>query len=137
MDWMLDQILRRHSQGTLDGGIPNPSLEEMCAMLARAGRKITCNVQRRSFQLTGVTVAVDGSEDHLMSPELKELLNDHGQDLQLRSEDLARFTTRPDQTISKVFQLLCGDAPKLQEEEFCLDPPMAASQTKKRARRYD
>ena len=121
---MIGEILHRHQNGTLEGGIPNPSLEVMCQLVYKAAACITPKVQRRAFRNTGLTLPVDGSEDNELSPELKKLFGEYGQDLVLRPEDLARFSsaeaipTRP--SIGKIFKVLCSDAQslKLKEEEF-------------------
>ena len=133
---MIKEILERHGNGTLEMGIPNPTLEVVCQLLSKAAAHITPNVQKRSFKNTGLTVAVDGSEDDQLSPNLKKLLRDHGLDLVVRLEDEARFintqpiTTTP--TIAKIFQVLCGNAEKAKEEEFCPEPSKSAPHAKKR-----
>ena len=135
---MIREILTRHRNGTLDVGVSNPSLEVICKLVAKAATSVTPNVQCKAFWLTGLTLPVDGSQDHELSPELKKLLDDHGQDIQVHPEDLARFSstkevaTKP--TISKIFQVLCGDAQKLKQEGFSRNP-RASSQLKKEQRR--
>ena len=131
-DWLIKEILRQHAEGTLDGGVPNPSLEVICQLVGKAALSITPNVQRRAFKLTGVTLAVDGSEDHEMSNDLKKLLKDHGQDVTLRPEDVASFIRNEEEvmkpTIPKIFQVLCVNAQKAKPEEFCLNPATARMQ---------
>ena len=70
---MIGEILNRHRDGTLEGGIPNPSLGDICQLVSKAAASITPNVQRRAFTNTGLTLPVDGSEDGALSPELKKL----------------------------------------------------------------
>ena len=90
---MINEILERHRNGTLSSGVPNPTLEVVCQLLSKAAAAVTPNVQRRAFKNTGLTVAVDGSEDEELSANLKKLFRDHGQDLVVRPEDEARFSS--------------------------------------------
>lgn len=136
---MIGEILNRHRDGTLEGGIPNPSLGDICQLVSKAAASITPNVQRRAFTNTGLTLPVDGSEDGALSPELKKLFAEHGQDLLLRPDDLARFSsTEPASSkpaVSKIFEVLCGDAQNFKQEEFSLKPK-ASLLLKKREQRW-
>ena len=131
---MIRKILNRHRDGTLDEGVPNPSLEVICELVAKAATSVTAKVQRKAFRLTGLTLPVDGSEDHDMSLELKKLLDDHGQDIQVHPEDLTCFSstkevaTKP--TMSKIFQTLFSDPKILKQEEFTRHPKPKKKQQK-------
>ena len=70
---MIEEIISRHRDGILEDGVPNPTLEVVCGLVAKAAKAITPAVQRRAFRNTGVTLAVDGSEDDDMCPSLKDL----------------------------------------------------------------
>ena len=122
---MIQEILRRHKEGVLDGGVPNPDLGVVCQLVSKAAMSITPNVQRKGFRSTGLTLAIDGSEDHDLSPELRKLLRDHGEDLTLRPEDISRFTspepTEAKSKVAQVFEILCADALKAKEQEFEFD----------------
>ena len=122
---MINEILRRHKGGILDGGVPNPPLDVVCQLVGKATASITPNVQRKGFRNTGLTLAIDGSEDGDLSPDLRKLFKDHGQDLTVRDEDIARFNNpQPVEEKSKVaqaFEILCADAAKAKEEEFEFD----------------
>ena len=119
---MIQEILRRHREGVLDGGVPNPSLETICQLVSKAAESITPNVQRSSFRNTGLTLPIDGSADHQLSPDFKTLLDNHGQDLSARPADIARFSNpQPTETksaIAQAFEILCADAQKAKQEEF-------------------
>ena len=133
---MINEILGRHREGTLAGGVPNPSLPVMCQLVGKAALAITPNIQRRSFRNTGVTLNIDGSEDDELSPNLKKLFLDHNQDLLLRPEDIKRFTSQPANkpSFAKIFKQLCFDGKKEKPKEF-FRFPIAAARMKKRPQR--
>ena len=55
-------------------------LEVICELVAKAATAITPNVQRRAFRNTGLTLAVDGSEDKKLSVSLKSLFSQQNVD---------------------------------------------------------
>ena len=124
---MIEKIVRRHQEGNLEEGIPNPSLEEMCLLVSKAALAVTPKVQRRAFRNTGVTLAVDGSEDDQLSPFLKKLLNKHEQSLVVTENDLKRFMCPAPQIrkspMARIFEVLCGDAETMKTEEFMYERP--------------
>jgi hypothetical protein len=129
---MINEIVTRHRDGNIEEGVPNPSLEAVCSLVASAARDITPKVAKKAFRNTGLTLAIDGSEDEALSPSLKSLLANHNQDPKLREEDLARFSSPQPPTpspMAKIFQVLCGDATKLKKEDF--QPEMVVSAKKK------
>ena len=124
---MIEKIVRRHQEGNLEEGIPNPSLEEMCQLVSKAALAVTPKVQQRAFRNTGVTLAIDGSEDDQLTPFLKKLLQKHNQSLVVTKDDLKRFMS-PAPTIQKspmarIFEVLCGDAAEMKKEEFMYEQP--------------
>lgn len=135
---MIEEIISRHRDGILEDGVPNPTLEVVCGLVAKAAKAITPAVQRRAFRNTGVTLAVDGSEDDDMCPSLKDLFRKHDQDPQLHLEDLSRFMMlqpSPAKTaMPKIFEVLCGDASKLKTEEFSFEPVLAKKKKSKEQR---
>lgn len=135
---MIKEILSRHREGNLAGGVPNPSVSVMCQLVGKAALAVTPSVQRRSFRNTGVTLNVDGSEDDELSPNLKKLFLDHNQDMQLRPEDIARFRSQPSNkpSVAKIFKGLCFAGKKLKTEEF-FHKPVAAARLKKRPPRLE
>jgi hypothetical protein len=124
---MTEEIITRHRNGDTKNGVPNPSLETMCMLVAKAAAAITPNVQRRAFQHTGLTLAIDGSEDNQLSPNLTALLQQHHEDPVPRPHDLPRFISEEEirfiqPIISKIFHVLCADASKAKTEEFDKEP---------------
>ena len=124
---MTEEIVERHRRGEMKNGVPNPSLEAICRLVAKAAASITPNVQRRAFQHTGLTLATDGSEDSQLSRSLTELLQTHHQDPIPRPHDLPRFLSlveiRFEQpSIKNIFKNLCADASKAKEELFNVIP---------------
>ena len=79
MDWMAREIIERHRNGEMKNGVPNPSLETVCILVAKAAAAITPSVQRRAFQNTGLTLPVDGSQDKQLSKNLSQLLTKYSQ----------------------------------------------------------
>ena len=127
LDWMTAEIVDRHRKGEMQSGVPNPSLSKICELVSRAASAITPAVQRRAFENTGLTLKVDGSEDHKLSGSLRLLLSQHHQDPVPRADFLGKFFSRQEirceqPTISKIFKVLCADAAKAKEEEFCRTP---------------
>ena len=127
MDWMANEIFTRHRNGEMRSGVPNPSLSTMCVLVAKAAAAITPKVQARAFKNTGLTLALDGSEDHLLSPNNKEFLRQHQQDPVPRAEFSSRFFNREEirinpPSIARVFKILCADAAKAKEDEFSRIP---------------
>ena len=138
-DWMIDEIVSRHKDGILDNGVPNPSLDVVCGLVSKASKAITPAVQRRSFRDTGLTLAVDGSEDDELCPVVKDLFRKHNQDPKLYDGDLSHFMSPHEpakSAIPKVFQILCADAAKLPTEEFCMEPVLAKKK-KNKDQRYE
>ena len=124
MDWMAHEIIDRHRNGEMKSGVPNPSLETVCTLVAKAAASITPKVQRRAFRNTGLTLATDGSEDEKeLSANLSDLLKKFHQD-PVPGDDFSRsFFSREEirhqpPTLGKVFRVLCADAAKMKEEEF-------------------
>ena len=127
MDWMTEEIITRHRKGMTQGGIPNPTLETMCRLVAKAAASITPNVQRRAFKHTGLTLATDGSEDDQLSHNLRNLLQKYNQDPVPRPHDLPRFLSEEEiyfreTKIAKIFKGLCADAAKAKTETFDKTP---------------
>ena len=123
MDWMTREIVERHRNGETRNGVPNPSLETVCELVARAASAITPKVQRRAFRNTGLTLAPDGTEDSELCPNLATLLKQHNQDPVPRAEFTSKFFSRTEirsvqPTIAKIFKVLCADAEKGKVEEF-------------------
>ena len=135
---MIQEILRRHREGVLDSGVPSLSLITVCQLVSKAAESITPNVQRRSFRNTGLMLPIDGSTNHELSSDFKKLHDNHGQDLTVRPEDIARFNNpKPTETksgIAQAFQILCADAQKAKQEEFDREP-VYSSKKKKREER--
>lgn len=131
---MINEIVSRHKDGILDNGVPNPSLDVVCSLVSKASNAITHAVQRRSFRDTGLTLAVDGSEDDELCPAVKDLFRKHNQDPKLYDGDLSRFMSHQEpakSTIPKVFEILCADASKLKTEEFFYEPVLAKKKKNK------
>ena len=125
---MTAEIVDRHRKGEMQTGVPNPSLTTICELVSRAACAITPAVQRRAFENTGLTLKVDGSEDHKLSSSLRLLLSQHHQDPIPREDFFERFFSRHEircerqPFMSKIFKVLCADAAKAKEEEFCRTP---------------
>ena len=123
MDWMAEEIVSRHRNGEMRSGVPNPSLSTMCTLVAKAVSSITPKVQQRAFKNTGLTLAIDGSEDHLLSKNNLDFLRQHNQDPVPRASFSSQFfnheeiRTNPP-SIAKIFKILSADASKAKEEEF-------------------
>ena len=127
---MIRQILERHAKGELSAGIPNPSLQQVCELVAKAATYVTPNVQRKAFKQTGLTLATDGSEDEKeLSSNLKDLLQNFKFDLVSRSEDVVtaffsetKIQNREPPSIAKIFKTFCADAAKAKVEDFHREP---------------
>jgi hypothetical protein len=135
MDWMISEIVNRHRDGNLKDGVPNPTLEMICQLVAKAATAITPNVQRRAFRNTGLTLAVDGSEDNQLSPSLKSLFSKHNEDAILRHDSFTDYLSRSiisakRPTIAKIFQVLFDDFELMKPEDFSVEPT-ASSRKKK------
>ena len=127
MDWMAEEIISRHRNGEMRSGVPNPSLPTMCTLVAKAVASITPKVQQRAFKNTGLTLAIDGSEDHLLSKNNLDFLRQHNQDPVPRADFSPQFFNREEirshpPCIVKIFKILCADASKAKEEEFQRTP---------------
>ena len=123
MDWMAREIIERHRNGEMKTGVPNPSLETMCTLVAKAAASITPSVQRRAFRNTGLTLATDGSEDRELSRNLSDLLTRFGQDPTPGPNFSSQFFSQEEirahpPSLGKIFRVLCADATKAKEEEF-------------------
>ena len=123
MDWMAREIVDRHRNGEMQNGVPNPSLPVFCALVAKATDAITPKVQSRAFKNTGLTLAINGSEDDMLSKPLKELLQKFHLDPVPRRDFSASFFNREEirirlPSLGKIFRILCADASKGKEEEF-------------------
>jgi hypothetical protein len=124
---MTEEILSRHRRGETKNGIPNPSLEQMCSLVFKAASFITPNVQRRSFEHTGLTLAVDGGEDNKLSPELSDLFRRFGEDPVPRADFRPHFYSQEEisesrPSIAKIFRNLCIEGAKAKEEDFQREP---------------
>ena len=131
IDWMTQEILNRHRQGETKTGVPNPTLETMCRLVHKAAGSITSNVARRAFKNTGLTLAIDGSEDDQLSPNLSELLRRFGEDPVPRFDFRGNFFSRDEirhtrPSIWKIFRTLCSETSKGKEEEFQPEPVIQA-----------
>ena len=120
---MTQALIERHRSGDTKNGIPNPSLDAICRLVAKAATAITPNVQRRAFRHTGLTLATDGSEDDQLSRSLSDLLQKHHQDPVPRPLDLPRFISLNEirfhqPSIEKIFKIFCADASKAKNEDF-------------------
>jgi hypothetical protein len=62
MDWLIEKIIDLHSRGEA-GAVANPSLEEMCQILAKSVSHLTPSAQRKYFEHCLLTLPTDGSED--------------------------------------------------------------------------
>ena len=124
---MTAEIVDRHRKGEMQSGVPNPPLTKICELVSRAASAITPAVQRRAFENTGLTLKVDGSEDHKLSGSLRLLLSQNHQDPVPRADFSERFFSREEirceqPSITKIFKVLCADAAKAKEKEFCRTP---------------
>ena len=131
---MTAEIVDRHRNGQMQSGVPNPSLTKICELVSRAANAITPAVQRRAFENTGLTLKIDGSEDHKLSSSLRLLLFQHHQDPVPRADFVGRFFSQNEirfeqPTIAKIFKVLCADATKAKEEEFHRTPTIHKMKT--------
>ena len=127
MDWMAEEIVSRHRNGEMKSGVPNPSLPVMCTLVAKAAASITPKVQQRAFKNTGLTLAIDGSEDHLLAKNNLDFLRQHNQDPVPSAAFSTQFFNREEirthsPSIAKIFNILCANASKAKEEEFQRTP---------------
>ena len=135
---MINQILKRHREGNLSDGIPNPSLEQICELVSRAAAFITPAVQQKAFKHTGLTLATDGSQDDQLSPELKALLSKFNLDLVPSEEQISThfFSRTPirhvEPSMTGVLKQLCADAQKAKTEEFFYEPTISKPKTDNR-----
>ena len=124
---MTTEIVQRHRDGEMVTGVPNPSLTTICELVARAAKSITPAVQRRAFEHTGLTLSIDGSEDHKLSRNLRDLLARHHEDPVPRADFRLRFFSETEirheqPSIAKIFRVLAADGAKAKEEEFHREP---------------
>ena len=61
-DWMVAKVMALQNMGSA-GAVANPTLEEMCQILAKALKTLTPAAQRRSFEHCLLTLPTDGSMD--------------------------------------------------------------------------
>ena len=61
-DWLIEKVMDLHRQGNA-GCVANPSLEEVCRIVAKALRGLTPAAQRRAFEHCLLTLPPDGSLD--------------------------------------------------------------------------
>lgn len=78
-EWLIEKVMALQEKGDC-GAVANPSLIEMCQMLAKALKQLTPAAQRRSFEHCLLTLPTDGSEDEKKgSKALMALMKEHGE----------------------------------------------------------
>ena len=132
---MITNIIARHRDGNLEDSVPNPSLTEVCQLVGKAACAVTPAVQRKAFRATGVTLAIDGSEDSQLTKPLRDLLEKHNQTPVVSAANLHRFMApaAPDKktSMTKIFEILYADAEASKSSEFRHDPPALSKKLKK------
>jgi hypothetical protein len=110
-----------HRRGEMTSGIPNPSLETMCMLVAKAGSFCTPAVQAKAFRQTGLTLPTDGSLDNQeLSRSLRELLQKFNESLIPTAANAKELflPIPPSKSLPEIFEVLFADAKKLPLEEF-------------------
>ena len=61
-DWLVNKVMELHRQGNA-GSVANPTLEEICQIMAKSLKGLTVSAQRRAFEHCLLTLPTDGSLD--------------------------------------------------------------------------
>ena len=80
-NWLVDKVMQLHQSGNA-GTVANPSLEDICQIMAKVLCHLTPAAQRRSFEHCLLTLPTDGSLDKERgSKAIVELLEKYGETL--------------------------------------------------------
>jgi small-conductance mechanosensitive channel len=88
---------RQTDQRTPAGNLKAASRQEVINWVSYAWNKVSEEVVKKSFQLCGISLALDGSEDHLFSRRMEESMaaseiNQEAADLLFQSDEFDGFS---------------------------------------------
>ena len=129
-DWLIEKVMELYRSGN-DGAVANPTLTEICQILALALRRLTPASQRRAFQHCLLTLPTDGSQDKEKGGKsLMKLMGDHNESLVPDSNNSAEHFPNlysedvKEGRLTSIWESLIGSIPSFPKTEFRRDPPL-------------